>query len=184
MKLEAIFAITPKGGLGKDGCIPWSLPMDMAHFARTTRACAAGKMNAVIMGRKTWDSLPRKPLKGRANIVVSRTISEQEGLDSGAIIVRSWEEALEHVQDEGGGSGMGVIDRIFVIGGADLLHKALVDDRCVQAHVTQLHQEFECDVYLDTDILHLSYKLDMTDNELRNENGVEFSFQKFRRFTR
>ena len=68
MKLNLIFARATNGVIGKDGSMPWHLPEDLAHFKRTTLGCP------VIMGRKTWDSLPPKfrPLPGRLNIVVTR----------------------------------------------------------------------------------------------------------------
>lgn len=67
-RLHLIFARAANGVIGKDNALPWHLPEDMAHFKRTTLG------HPVIMGRKTWDSLPPKfrPLPGRANIVVTR----------------------------------------------------------------------------------------------------------------
>lgn len=71
-----VVAATRSGGIGLDGKIPWRLPKDMAFFKSVTSATAdASKMNAVIMGRRTWASLPPKfrPLKGRLNVVLSRS---------------------------------------------------------------------------------------------------------------
>lgn len=69
--LGAIWAQTDKGIIGRNGTMPWNVPEDLKHFQRTT----AGK--PVIMGRRTWDSLPDayKPLPGRANIIVSRSVN-------------------------------------------------------------------------------------------------------------
>ena len=68
MKLNLILARAANGVIGRDNTLPWHLPEDMAHFRRTTMGCP------VIMGRKTWDSLPARfrPLPGRLNIVVTR----------------------------------------------------------------------------------------------------------------
>jgi dihydrofolate reductase len=67
-RLHLIFARAANGVIGRDGHLPWHLPEDLAHFKRTTLGCP------VIMGRKTWDSLPPKfrPLPGRLNIVITR----------------------------------------------------------------------------------------------------------------
>ena len=75
MKLHLIFARAANGVIGNNGTLPWHLPEDMAHFKRTTLGCP------VIMGRKTWDSLPPKfrPLPGRLNIVVTRQPDWQAG---------------------------------------------------------------------------------------------------------
>jgi len=67
MKLNLILARARNGVIGANNALPWHLPEDMAHFKRTTLGCP------VIMGRKTWDSLPVKfrPLPGRLNVVVT-----------------------------------------------------------------------------------------------------------------
>lgn len=66
IKLCLIVARARNGAIGKDGDLPWRLSDDLVHFKQTTRGCP------VIMGRKTWESLPRQPLPGRDNIVLSR----------------------------------------------------------------------------------------------------------------
>lgn len=66
VKLCLIVARARNGAIGKDGDLPWRLSDDLIHFKNTTRGCP------VIMGRKTWESLPRQPLPGRDNIVLSR----------------------------------------------------------------------------------------------------------------
>jgi dihydrofolate reductase len=95
--VSVVVAATAAGGIGRDGTIPWNLPSDMAHFRAVTTAvppdaaaggagaAAAGggapaKRNAVIMGRRTWASLPAKhrPLKGRLNVVLSASPDVRE----------------------------------------------------------------------------------------------------------
>ncbi len=80
--VNLIVAATARGGIGKDGRLPWELPTDMAFFRTTTLATsgAAGKQNAVVMGRKTWASIPAKfrPLKGRLNVVLSTSPDVRE----------------------------------------------------------------------------------------------------------
>jgi dihydrofolate reductase/thymidylate synthase len=69
-----VVAATPEWGIGAGGTLPWRLPGDLAFFkALTTKTRDAGRVNAVILGRSTWDSLPPKfrPLPGRLNVVVS-----------------------------------------------------------------------------------------------------------------
>ena len=66
MKVALIAAVARNGVIGHDNDLLWKLPQDLAFFKRTTLG------NPVIMGRKTWDSLPRKPLPGRLNVVLSR----------------------------------------------------------------------------------------------------------------
>ena len=85
--LHLIYARAANGVIGKDNTMPWHLPEDMAHFKQLTQGCA------VIMGRKTWDSLPPRfrPLPGRTNIVVTRQSDWQA---EGALRADSLEGAL------------------------------------------------------------------------------------------
>jgi len=87
MKLHLIYARARNGVIGKDNQMPWHLPEDLAHFKRVTLG------QPVIMGRKTWDSLPPKfrPLPGRLNIVVTR---QPDWRSEGALRAGSIEEAM------------------------------------------------------------------------------------------
>lgn len=64
-RLKAIVAMANDRAIGRQGTLPWHLPEDLAHFKATTLG------NPIVMGRKTWESLPRRPLPGRRNMVVS-----------------------------------------------------------------------------------------------------------------
>lgn len=88
--LGAIWAQTDKGVIGRNGTMPWHVPEDLKHFQRTT----AGK--PVVMGRRTWDSLPEtyKPLPGRVNIIVSRSVNGVE-CRNGGVWVPNLDAALE-----------------------------------------------------------------------------------------
>jgi dihydrofolate reductase len=83
LKLILIAAVTRQNGVGANGTLPWRLPKEMAHFRKATSSLAGAphqeSMNAVVMGRKTWQSIPPKfrPLKGRINVVVSRQSGEE-----------------------------------------------------------------------------------------------------------
>lgn len=88
--LGAIWAQTNEGVIGRNGTMPWHVPEDLKHFQRTT----AGK--PVIMGRRTWESLPEiyKPLPGRVNIIVTRSVNGIEHRNEG-IWVSNLDTALE-----------------------------------------------------------------------------------------
>jgi dihydrofolate reductase len=89
IRLAIIAALTRKNGIGANGTLPWSLPKEMAHFRKATQSVGEqsdshgdpvnAPQNAVIMGRKTWQSIPTKfrPLMGRINVVVSRQTGEE-----------------------------------------------------------------------------------------------------------
>ena len=116
--MNAILTLGPvargaNGVIGRGGALPWRLKSDLALF----KALTFGK--PVIMGRKTWDSLPRKPLPGRANIVLSRDGSFEP---KGALVCEGLSEAIsiarEHAEDDGE-------TEFCVIGGAALFAAAL-----------------------------------------------------------
>jgi dihydrofolate reductase len=127
MRLHLIWARAANGVIGRDNTIPWRLPEDMAHFKRTTLGCP------VIMGRKTWDSLPPKfrPLPGRLNIVVTRQAAWQA---EGALRAGSLAEAVA-LCPPGGDA--------WVTGGAEIYAQAM--PLAATAVVTEIDAEFEGD---------------------------------------
>lgn len=122
------------GVIGKDGALPWRLKSDLALF----RAVTMGK--PVIMGRKTWESLPRKPLVGRTNIVLSRDGSFEP---KGAIVCEDFSEAVQIAREQAEDDGQG---EVCVIGGASLFELALT--RASRLYLTEVEAEVEGDVSL------------------------------------
>jgi len=129
VKVGIIYARARNGVIGKDNRMPWHLPEDLAHFKATTLGCP------VLMGRKTWDSLPPKfrPLPGRRNIVITRQADwAAEGVQRAA----SLDEALALCAGE---------PRAWVIGGAQIYRQAVgLADR---AEVTVIDADFEGDAF-------------------------------------
>ncbi len=112
------------GVIGRSGELPWRLAADMRRF----RALTLGK--PVIMGRKTWQSLPRRPLPGRLNLVLSRQPEFEAG---GAIVCEDFAEALEIAREQAAEDGVG---EVCVIGGADLFALAL--PRAQRIYLTEI----------------------------------------------
>jgi dihydrofolate reductase len=122
------------GVIGKDGTLPWRLKSDLAIF----RAVTMGK--PVIMGRKTWESLPKKPLVGRTNIVLSRDGSFEA---KGALVCEDFSEAVQIGREQAEEDGRG---EVCVIGGASLFELAL--KRAARLYLTEVEAEVEGDVRL------------------------------------
>ncbi len=127
MRLHLIFARAANGVIGKRNALPWHLPEDMAHFKRTTLGCP------VIMGRKTWDSLPPRfrPLPGRLNVVLTRSRNWQA---PGALCAHSLPEACALCPAD---------SDVWVIGGAELYAQAL--PLASSAVVTEIDAAYEGD---------------------------------------
>lgn len=129
MKLHLIFARAANGAIGKDGTMPWHLPEDLAHFKRTTLGCP------VIMGRKTWESLPPRfrPLPGRTNVVITR---QRHWQAEGAAVAHSLPEAI---------ALCGAVADAWIIGGADIYAQAL--PLASTAVVTEIDANFDGDAF-------------------------------------
>lgn len=133
MRVGIYVAIAENGVIGRDGGLPWRLSTDLKRFKAETM----GK--PIVMGRKTWESFPKKPLPGRRNIVVTRDASY---VAEGADIVHSLDEALALAGRREGDAGS--VGEICVIGGAELFAQALpLADRL---HVTHVLTGVEGDV--------------------------------------
>jgi len=136
MKIHLIVAGCGESlGIGQEGRLPWRLPQEIKHFAKLTTQ--QNGTNAVVMGRKTWESIPPKfrPLKNRVNVVLTRNADfSADGSD--VKICKSLAESKEKLA--------GVVDVVWIIGGASVYAEALpMADR---VYLTHIHQEFPCDV--------------------------------------
>ena len=119
MKISLIAAIGKNNELGRDNTLLWDMPADMKHFRNTTRG------HSVIMGRKTFESLPNGPLPNRRNIIITRdTEYKSEGIE----VVHSLDEALELFENKD--------EEVFVIGGAEIYKQAIEKgDKLYMTHI-------------------------------------------------
>ena len=129
MKLHLIYARSRNGVIGKDNQMPWHLPEDLAHFKRITLG------QPVIMGRKTWDSLPPRfrPLPGRLNIVITRQADWQA---DGALRAGSVQEAMRLCADA---------PDAWIMGGAEIYRQA--EPLAHTAVVTEIERDVEGDAF-------------------------------------
>ncbi len=150
--LSLIVAHDNKLGIGKNQELPWHLPGEMSHFKSTTlKVPETNQINAVIMGRKTWESIPTKyrPLNGRINIVLTsnenyfkdtnlpntfRASSLQCAVDFLTAYTR------KHLDEN--------LHQVFVIGGASLYQETLKREDLQKIYLTEVYQDFECDTLL------------------------------------
>ncbi len=130
-ELVLIAAVARNGTIGADNQLLWHLPEDLAHFRRLTTG------RPVLMGRRTWDSLPARfrPLPGRHNIVLTR---DAHWRADGATAVRSLDEALDAAV------AAGPVEQVFVIGGAQLY--AATIDRADRLELTEIDRDYDGDV--------------------------------------
>lgn len=156
--IAGIMACDQKGGIGKNNSIPWKSPRDMAHFKSLTTG------HNILMGRKTWDSLPNGPLPGRKNWVIT---SERHDEYEHAFNLEGAEEYLEECKDA------------FVIGGATI-YKAL-EKYIDYWYITVVEGDFGCNTRFAPDLSNFEKVSEVTVNET---DGRRISFKEYRRKNR
>lgn len=149
MTFDVVVAADLDWGIGARNGLPWpKLSGDLAHFRRVTSSAAEGKRNAIVMGRKTWESTEVKgrPLPKRKNVVISRGALT---LPEGVFAARSLDEALDAATGPD-------IDTIFVVGGAQIFTDAFAHRALRYVYLTRVVGRFGCDTHIpDLDALGL-----------------------------
>lgn len=136
MTVAAIVAMDERRLIGASGALPWYVPEDLAHFRQLTMG------HVVVMGRKTWESLPAKfrPLPGRTNIVVTRH-PEQLVLPEGVFVAGSPDEALRLARDVAAEG-----QRVWIIGGAEIYRATI--PLCDEIYLTKVYGAHTGDAWL------------------------------------
>ncbi|GMY28506.1 bifunctional dihydrofolate reductase-thymidylate synthase-like isoform X3 [Fagus crenata] len=147
---QVVVAATRDMGIGKDGKLPWRLPSDLKFFKELTMPTSdLGKKNAVVMGRKTWESIPTKyrPLPGRLNVVLTR--SENFDIENAEDVVTCGNipSALKLLAESPYSLS---IENVFVIGGGQILRETLNAPQCAAIHITEIETSIECDTFIPT----------------------------------
>lgn len=134
--VAALVAMDENRVIGKAGTLPWNVPEDLAHFRALTKG------HIVVMGRKTWESLPEKfrPLPGRTNVVVSRDTAKLR-LPEGVVAANSPQEALRAAKALAKDG-----QRVWIIGGAELYRATL--PFCAEVHLTIIDGSHDGDAWL------------------------------------
>ena len=174
--LNIIVAVDPQNGIGKDGKLPWHLSGDLKHFREITCATRSKKKkNAVVMGRKTWDSLPAafRPLPERINIVLTR--NPHMRLPDGVLKADSFEKVLEMSGNE---RLKDVIETIFIIGGQQIFEEAIQHPQCQKIYLTQVLIVSGCDTFFPDFQRTFEEK---SKSVPRNEGPISYYFAEYHR---
>ncbi|XP_050297446.1 dihydrofolate reductase-like [Anthonomus grandis grandis] len=175
LKLKLIVAASENLGIGKNGELPWRLKKEMAYFSRMTKTTKdPTKKNIVIMGRKTWESIPEqfRPLPGRINFILSRSnLDLQQYQDTFGF--KSFETALDALS-------WGSFESVWVIGGYSVYKEALSSPYFDKLYLTKLHTSFECDTFLPTLPENLKeIREPEVPEELQEEDGLQYSYHVY-----
>ena len=159
--IQAIVAIDGNGAIGRQGDLLCHLPADMKHFKEVTMG------HSIVMGRKTFESFPRRPLPGRQNIVITRNADWQY---PGVTVAHSVEDAIAAAQT----------DTVFIIGGAQVYEQALplVD----VLHLTQIHARWaSADVFFPALVPDEWQEVSREHHQSDHRNAYEFDFVTLKR---
>lgn len=156
VSVELVVAVADYGAIGYKGDIVWKNKKDLARFKELTTGYA------VVMGRKTWESLPRKPLPNRKNVIISSTI-DTKTLPDGVVVVKSLSEAISLLNNE---------EKLFVIGGARLYEEA--EKICSKIHLTRVFKALQADTYMPYIDYEKHYTMDILDTF--DDYGTSVSF--------
>ncbi|MBF0264561.1 MAG: type 3 dihydrofolate reductase [Gammaproteobacteria bacterium] len=164
MIVSMIAAMSESRVIGIHNQLPWHLPEDLAWFKKNT-------MNKpVIMGRKTWESLPIKPLPGRKHMIITRDSNYQPFKDgkisSEVNIVSSIEEAILQ-QDES-------VKEVMIIGGASIYEQAL--PICNRLYLTNIHYTYEGDAYFPDYQKYQWHQSYIESNETQGKETFKYDF--------
>jgi dihydrofolate reductase len=200
VSFDVVVAADLEWGIGKANALPWpKLKGDMAHFRRVTSTAPEGARNAIIMGRKTWQSaeMAGKPLPKRLNVVITRTpaLSVPEGvvvagsLDAALAAAKGAQLDAAHAaaktptppHDAAGSRTSIPIDSLFVVGGAEIFREAFGHAALRWIYLTRVHGRFGCEVVIP-DLDALGFVRTPWDGELEAEDGgVRYTIERLAR---
>ncbi|TKA29832.1 hypothetical protein B0A50_03196 [Salinomyces thailandicus] len=173
LPLTLIVAATPTNGIGRNGGLPWPmLKKEMAYFARVTKrlptptstgstspinnnasrqtSMAGARKNVVIMGRKTWESIPTKfrPLKDRTNVVLStKSRTELGSVPDDVVVASNILHGLESLEQRVRNGEAAPVGRAFVIGGSSIYQAAMELEQTKAVLLTRIAKDYECDTF-------------------------------------
>ena len=161
MSVHAIVAVASDWAIGRQGELLCHLPADMKHFKEVTMG------HSIVMGRKTFESFPRRPLPGRQNIVITRNRQWQY---PGVTVVHSVEEAIAAAETQD----------VFIIGGADVYAQTLPMVEVL--HLTVIHARWACaDAYFPTFDMTEWQEVEREHHTSDHRNAYEFDFITLKR---
>jgi dihydrofolate reductase len=175
VSFDVVVAADLDWGIGKTNGIPWPrLRGDLAHFKRVTTTAREGLRNAIVMGRRTWESreVAGKPLPKRLNVVVSRRAL---AVPDGVIAVTSLDAAIAAARADA------TVDGIFVLGGGEIYRRAFADPRLGHVYLTRVEGRFGCDITIP-DLDALGFVPDAWDGAcIGEDNEVRYRIERMRR---
>ena len=180
MKVNLILAVDDKNWLWKNNSLAWNIPSDLKHFKeKTEKTEDLAKLNAVIMWRKTWESIPSKfkPLSDRINCIITKSVKTNDigsKIDNFTLYFNSLTKCLSELETKENR------ENIFIIGWASLYNDFVrwdLVDFVDKIYLTKVKWDFDCDVFFDW--IPKNFKVEEYSEEME-ENWFKFSFWTYK----
>lgn len=155
-------------GIGKDNKLPWYFPEDLKYFSELTKG---NGNNAIIMGKNTWNSLPKKPLPKRDNLILSTTLDISENTAKNNLVktFKNIDSIEEHCLNTN-------YDDIWIIGGSEIYNLFIKKDKIKYIYATIINKKYNCDTFFPN--LENWY---ITDSISKLLNNINISYVKYKK---
>lgn len=179
-KISLILAVDEKNWLWKNNKLAWSLSSDLKYFKNITSSTKdLWKLNAVVMWKNTWESIPEKfrPLPNRVNCILSKTIkfeSIKSKIDDFVIYFNSIESCIEELNKKAN------LESIFVIWWANIYNQFLNHKNLDKIYLTKVYWDYWCDVFFSW--IPENFILE-SESELLEENSIKFKFLVYKKIS-
>jgi Dihydrofolate reductase len=161
-EISIIAAVADNYAIGKANNLPWHLPADLKHFRQLTTG------HAVVMGKRTFESLSNGPLPDRKNIVLTSVMSE--GINKGYFEADSLEDAVYLCEHE---------EKVFIIGGATVYKQSIAKVQTM--YITWVHKDFSADTYFPEINFDEWEEVSREDHDADEKNQYSYTFSEYRR---
>ena len=161
-EISIVAAVADNYAIGKGNKLPWHLPADLKHFRELTTG------HAVVMGKRTFESLPNGPLPNRRNVVLTSVMSE--GVNEGYFEADSLEDAFYLCEKE---------EKVFIVGGAAVYRQSL--EIAESLYITWVHHEFSADIYFPEVDFSKWEEVSRQDMPADEKNPYPYSFVLYKR---
>ena len=161
-KISIIAAVADNFAIGKSNDLPWYLPADLKHFKQLTTG------HAIVMGKRTFESLPKGPLPNRRNIVLTSIMSE--GVNEGYFEADSLEDAIFLCEHE---------EQVFIMGGATVYKQCI--DKVDYMYITWIHKDFQADTFFPPIDLNDWEEVKHEDHDDDLNNLYSYTFSEYKR---
>ncbi|CAG9830421.1 unnamed protein product [Diabrotica balteata] len=179
IKLNLIAAASENMGIGKNNNLPWRLQKEMEYFTRMTSTTNdPNKKNVVIMGRKTWDSIPKKykPLNNRINMVLSRSELDLSRYTD-VFSFTSLSSCLKRLEED---DFKTKYESVWVIGGSSVYQETMKSENFYRLYLTRILKDFECDTFFPELPKDLEKVTDpAVPEEKQSENNIDYTFNVY-----